>query len=133
MTPEELARQSIDRQLESCGWLVQDRKAMNIYAALGVAVRKFTLDDGEADCLLYANGNVIGVTEAKSAEHGTLTGVERQSVNYVSSLPAGVPSYRLPVPFHYETNGTRSPTCSTHRHAVESCLIPPSEFLRNRN
>ena len=47
MTPEELARQSIDRQLDACGWAVQDRKAMNIYAALGVAVREFPLDDGE--------------------------------------------------------------------------------------
>jgi type I restriction enzyme R subunit len=79
---------------------------MNIYAALGVAVREFPLDDGEADYLLYADGKVIGVIEAKPAEHGTLTGVESQSAKYVSSLPAGVPSHRLPVPFHYETTGT---------------------------
>jgi type I restriction enzyme, R subunit len=106
MTPESQARQHIDRQLEACGWLIQDRKAMNIFAALGVAVREFPLTGGEADYLLYADGKVIGVVEAKPATHGTLTGVEKQSAKYVNSLPAGVPSHKLPVPFHYETTGT---------------------------
>src|SRR5438067_1889397 len=106
MTPEELARQSIDQQLDACGWIPQDRKAMNIYAGLGVAVREFPLDDGEADYLLYADGKVIGVVEAKPEEHGTLAGVEAQSAKYVKSLPAGVPSHHLPVPFHYESTGT---------------------------
>jgi type I restriction enzyme R subunit len=106
MTPELQARHQIDRQLEACGWVVQDRKAMNIYAALGVAIREFPLDVGEADYLLYADGKVIGVVEAKPAEHGTLTGVESQSAKYVTSLPSGVPSHKLPVPFHYETTGT---------------------------
>ncbi len=106
MTPEIQARQHIDRQLETCGWVVQDRKEMNIYAGLGVAVRAFPLDDGEADYLLYADGKVIGVVEAKPEDHGTLTGVESQSARYVKSLRAGVPSYSLPVPLHYETTGT---------------------------
>jgi hypothetical protein len=33
MTPEEKARQDIDRQLAQCGWLVQSRDEMNISAA----------------------------------------------------------------------------------------------------
>jgi type I site-specific restriction endonuclease len=90
MTPEGQARQTIDRQLEACGWIVQDRKRMSIYAGQGVAVREFPLDDGEADYLLYAEGKVIGVVEAKPQDHGTLTGVESQSARYVKSLPAGV-------------------------------------------
>jgi type I restriction enzyme R subunit len=106
MTPEELARQAIDQQLDACGWIVQDLKEMNIYAGLGVAVREFALKDGEADYLLYADGKVIGVVEAKPAEHGTLTGVEGQSVKYITSLPVGVPAHHLPVPFHYESTGT---------------------------
>lgn len=106
MTPEEQARQNIDRQLDACGWIVQDRKQMNIYAGLGMAVREFPLDDGEADYLLYTDGKVIGVVEARPEEYGTLTGVESQSAKHVKSLPAGVPSYKLPVPFHYETTGT---------------------------
>jgi type I restriction enzyme R subunit len=134
MTPEDLARQSIDRQLEACGWLVQDRKAMNIYAGLGVAVREFPLDDGEADYLLYADGKVIGVVEAKPAEHGTLTGVESQSVKYVSSLPAGVPSYCLPVPFHYETTGAVTQFTNlldpSSRSRVVFAFHQPEELLR---
>jgi type I restriction enzyme R subunit len=39
MTPEQLAREAIDRQLDACGWIVQNRKEMNIYAGPGVAVR----------------------------------------------------------------------------------------------
>ena len=35
-TPEELARINIDKQLEACGWIVQDRAGMNLYAARGV-------------------------------------------------------------------------------------------------
>jgi type I restriction enzyme R subunit len=49
MTPEEAARQTIDRQLEASGWHVQDRKDMNIYAALGAAVREFLPGSREAD------------------------------------------------------------------------------------
>lgn len=52
MTPEELAREEIDRQLAACGWVVQDHKSMNIMAALGVAVREFPLKSGFADYLL---------------------------------------------------------------------------------
>lgn len=79
---------------------------MNIFAALGVAIREFPLDVGEADYLLYADGRVIGVVEAKPADHGTLTGVESQSTKYVTSLPNNIPAHRLPLPFHYETTGT---------------------------
>lgn len=40
MTPEEKARKNIDKQLAKCGWLVQDYRAINITAGLGVAVRE---------------------------------------------------------------------------------------------
>src|SRR5262245_32778012 len=51
MTPEEKARQRIDRQLEQAGWLVQDYADMNISAG-PVAVREFPLRTGEADYML---------------------------------------------------------------------------------
>ncbi len=134
MTPELQARQTIDRQLEDCGWTVQSRKDMNIYASLGVAVREFPLDVGEADYLLYADGKVIGVVEAKSAEHGTLTGVESQSARYVTSLPAGVPAHHLPVPFHYETTGAVTQFTNLLDPAPRSRMVfafhRPEELLR---
>jgi type I restriction enzyme R subunit len=77
-TPEDLARQAIDRQLEAAGWQVQDFKSMNLHAAVGVAVREFPLKAGFADYLLYVTAPGIGVLEAKPEGH-TLTGVEIQS------------------------------------------------------
>ena len=103
-TPEEKARLEIDRQLAACGWLVQDFKAMNISAAAGVAVREYPLKTGFADYLLYANGKAIGIVEAKPEGH-TLTGVEIQSSKYTLGLPDGIPVYRKPLPFAYESTG----------------------------
>jgi type I restriction enzyme R subunit len=36
-TPEELARQNIDAQLNTCGWVIQDRTTINLRAGRGVA------------------------------------------------------------------------------------------------
>jgi type I restriction enzyme R subunit len=56
-TPEARARQNIDSQLTACGWVVQDRAGMNLYAGRGVAVREFPLATGYADYLIFV---VIG-------------------------------------------------------------------------
>ena len=45
LAPEARARGEIDAQL-ACGWVVQDRKAMNLYAEQGVAVREFIMATG---------------------------------------------------------------------------------------
>jgi len=47
-TLEELARLNIDKQLIACGWVIQDLSGLNRYASLGVAVREFPLETGEA-------------------------------------------------------------------------------------
>jgi type I restriction enzyme, R subunit len=104
MTPEQKARQLIDPRLGACGWIVQDYRAMNISAGPGVAVREFPLKSGCADYLLYVDGRVAGVVEAKPEGH-TLSGVETQSGKYLDGLPAGLPHYRLPLPFAYESTG----------------------------
>ncbi|CAG0966134.1 Type-1 restriction enzyme EcoKI specificity protein [Phycisphaerales bacterium] len=66
---EEIARQNIDRQLAAAGWLAQDYRALNLAAGPGIAVREFPLSTGEADYLLYADGKVIAVVEAKPEGH----------------------------------------------------------------
>jgi hypothetical protein len=54
MTPEQKAREEIDRQLAAAGWLVQSHKAMNILAGLGVAVREFQLKpDSPTTCFTW--------------------------------------------------------------------------------
>jgi type I site-specific restriction endonuclease len=73
VTPEQKARQQIDRQLEQAGWIVQDYRQMNIAAGLGVGVREFRLTTGDADYMLYADAKAIGVVEAKPKGH-TATG-----------------------------------------------------------
>ena len=42
-TPESRARETIDRLLTQAGWAVQDLAAVNLHAALGVAIREFIL------------------------------------------------------------------------------------------
>jgi len=107
MKPEEKARKEIDGQLDQCGWQVQHYRQMNIFAGLGVAVREFPLKTGDADYLLYVDGKVIGVIEAKPEGH-TLTGVETQSDKYLKGLPPKIPAYRLPLPFAYESTGVET-------------------------
>ena len=43
LTPEAKARVEIDAALVAAGWAVQDRRAVNLHAARGVAVREFPL------------------------------------------------------------------------------------------
>jgi len=66
-TPEDKARENIDAALEKSGWNVQDTKAANLQAGLGVALRNFPLTSGHgfADYLLYVDGKAAGVVEAK--------------------------------------------------------------------
>ena len=49
MTPEDLARAEIDKQLAAAGWDIQDYRQINISAALGLAVRELPRASGEAD------------------------------------------------------------------------------------
>jgi type I restriction enzyme R subunit len=104
--PEEIARVAIDQLLTAAGWHVQDAKAANLHAGLGVAIREFPLKDGHgsADYMLYVAHKAAGVLEAKK-EGFTLSGVETQSDKYVKGLPDGLPAWRKPLPFAYESTG----------------------------
>jgi hypothetical protein len=48
VTPEELARRDIDRQLGQCGWVIQSPSEMNISAAHGVAMRELPMLPADA-------------------------------------------------------------------------------------
>src|ERR1700682_6442655 len=62
ITPEDRARENIDKLLSGEGWIVQDKRSANLSAARGVAVREFPLKSGhgEADYLLFVDGAPIG-------------------------------------------------------------------------
>ena len=105
--PEQLAREKIDALLAPCGWAVQDKRAVNLAASRGVAVRELSFKGGEPDYTLFVDGKAIGTIEAKPAGH-SLTGVEEQSEKYVKGVPFGIPAWRSPLPFSYESTGTES-------------------------
>ena len=48
-TPEQKARKRIDAQLVAAGWLVQDRRHLNLHAAPGVALCETDVEGGFAD------------------------------------------------------------------------------------
>src|SRR6266700_1466811 len=107
-SPEELARENIDKLLTACGWKVQDRKSINLAAAQGVAIREALLKDrDEVDYLLFVDGKAIGTVEAKP-EGYTLTGVEEQSGKYGKGLLDIYPKWREPLPFAYESTGVET-------------------------
>src|SRR3954451_22438595 len=110
---EARARVLIDRQLDRAGWAVQDKKAMNLFARRGVAVREVTLKPGHGrvDYVLYVDQSAVGVIEAKP-EGTPLSGVEWQSATYADGLPADVRLAALTrdgrLPFVFEASGTET-------------------------
>src|ERR1700675_4071408 len=103
ITPEDRARENIDKLLTAAGWIVQDRKQTNLAAGRGVAVGEFPLKagHGEADYLLFFDQMAVGVVEAKK-EGETLTQVELQSQKSSEGVPDGLTAPRNPLPFRYE-------------------------------
>jgi len=106
LAAEARARTEIDRQLVACGWLVQNRAEMNLYAGQGVAVREFIMASGHgrSDYLLFVDGKAVGAIEAKPS--GTpLAGVEPQTAKYAAGLPLALTAVVSPLPFLYESTG----------------------------
>src|SRR5437773_8589258 len=107
-SPEELAREKIDKLLTDCGWTIQNRRTINLSASRGVAIREALLKDrDEVDYLLFVDGKAIGTVEAKP-EGFTLTGVEEQSGKYGKNLLDIYPKWREPLPFAYESTGVET-------------------------
>jgi len=113
LAAEQRARVLIDKQLVAAGWVVQDKKDLNLFAAQGVAVRESIMaaGHGRADYLLYVDKAAVGVIEAKP-EGTPLSGVEWQSAMYAEGLPADVRLKALTVdgrlPFVFEASGTET-------------------------
>ncbi|HUC01543.1 MAG TPA: DEAD/DEAH box helicase family protein [Candidatus Paceibacterota bacterium] len=103
MTPEQRARENIDKQLIAAGWILQDYREMNPGAGVGIAVREYPTDTGPVDYLLMVDRVHVGVVEAKPA--GTvLSKVETQAERYaVSEIKWRVGNE--PLPFVYESTG----------------------------
>ena len=107
---ESETRKLIDEKLEACGWVIQDKKRMNLYESLGIAVREMDTDTGPADYMLFVDGTACGVIEAKR-EGEDLGGVSEQSQRYATSNLKHIQRAAAndqPLPFLYESKGSES-------------------------
>lgn len=106
MTPEERARQKIDRWFENAGWEVTDRDHYTP-ASTAVAIREGLLEGNmEADYFLFINGEAVGVLEAKREEVDvTSSHVAEQAEHYTKSVPQHYRAYSNPLPLVYLSNG----------------------------
>lgn len=115
LDPEQQARVEIDRLLEAAGWVVQDRDAINLRAARGVAVREYWTPTGPADYVLFVDRRAIGSVEAKRLGL-TLSTVETQGDRYAEGFrqraaEIGVKFWGTdaqPLPFHYMSTGAET-------------------------
>jgi type I restriction enzyme, R subunit len=105
--PEQRARRQIDAMLLAAGWDVQDRAAMNLSAAPGVAIRELQTHAGPADYLLFLGNLLVGVVEAKKAGV-TLSSVEAQTRDYAAKAPKPLQVPVRPLPFLYESTGVET-------------------------
>jgi len=104
-TPEQKARDNIDKMLERSGWAVVDKNAINWSIGPGIAVREYQTDVGPADYVLFIDREPIGVIEAKKEEEGHRLSVhEQQAEHYAQSKLKWFADSR-PLPFVYESTG----------------------------
>jgi type I restriction enzyme R subunit len=102
--PEQIARDHIDRQLTACGWLIQDKKKINLHAGIGIAVKEYLTDVGPADYVLFVEGKPCGIIEAKRIEEGhKLTAHEDQTEGYANAKLKHLKND--PLPYVYISTG----------------------------
>ena len=145
MTPEQKAREIIDKKLEQAGWIVQDMKQLNLFAGLGVAVREFPTSTGPVDYALFIEGTPVGIVEAKKDDVGeNITTVEGQSSRYADSTFKWIKTdYRIRFAYEatskltrftdYDDIKYRSRTVfSFHQPQELQRLMKESDTVRNR-
>ena len=101
---EQETREQIDEKLVAAGWVIQDKKRINLLASLGVAVREMDTDTGPADYMLFIEGAACGIIEAKR-EGEALGHVDTQSKRYATSQSKFIERWAAesdPLPFLYE-------------------------------
>lgn len=104
-TPEQKARDEIDKQLSEAGWAVQEKNAIDFNAGQGIAVREYQTDVGPADYALFVDKKAVGVIEAKPEDWGhKITTVEEQSGGYAAAQLKWVTN-KEPLRFVYESTG----------------------------
>jgi type I restriction enzyme R subunit len=104
LLPEQKARKNIDKQLEQCGWKVQDHDSLNLSESTGIAIREFPIGKDHADYILFIDRIAVGVIEAKP-EGSTLSGVAEQSRSYLTNMLNLYTHIKVRPIYAYETTG----------------------------
>lgn len=106
ITPEQIAREKIDRMFAEAGWTVVDRNHYTPEIS-AIAVEEGLMNGNcEADYLLFINGKAVGVLEAKRAETDiTSSIVAEQAEHYARSVPNWCQTWQNPLPLAYLSNG----------------------------
>jgi type I restriction enzyme R subunit len=144
-TPEQKARDQIDKQLQQAGWVVQNKNQINLDAGLGQAIREYQTDTGPADYILFVDRQPVGVIEAKPEGLGyKLISVEEQTAEYAVAKLKWVNNQK-PLPFLYQSTGVitrftdaRDPKPRSHEifsfhrpETLKDCLLQAAS-LRSR-
>lgn len=104
-SPEQIARDNIDKQLRAAGWAVQDKDKIDWNESIGIAIREYLTDVGPADYVFFVERRPVGLIEAKKEEEGhRLTIHESQAEDYATSKLKYLDND--PLPFVYESTGT---------------------------
>ncbi len=106
LTPEQHSRQNIDDQLIKADWIVQDFRALNLSAGLGIAIREYPTESGSADYILFIDRKPVGVIEAKKEGH-TLSQVHDQTTRYATDNLKFIIK-KEDLPFQYESTGAET-------------------------
>lgn len=106
LKPEERARQWIDMKLREAGWQIinRDEFSPNMTA---VAIREVAMQNRlEADYLLLIDGKAAAVLEAKREEISLDNpNLIAQAENYSEKVQPWYPTWKLPLPLIYLSNG----------------------------
>ena len=143
--PEQIARDTIDKQLRDAGWTVQNKDEIDFNVGQGQAIREYHTDTGPADYVLFIDSKPIGITEAKKEALGhKITTFEEQTGDYATSKLQWI-QQGAPLPFLYEATGVitrftdqRDPkprsrqTFSFHRPETLRRWLNQGDTLRHR-
>jgi len=106
MTPEQLAREKIDRMMADAGWAVVDRDHYSPELSAVAVEEGLMKGNHEADYLLFINGKAFGVLEAKREEVDVTSDVVcEQAEFYTKSAPDWCQAWEKPLPLAYVSNG----------------------------
>ena len=91
--PEARARIKIDEQLVDAGWHIADRGGVT-YEHNAIALVEGLLDGNkEADYLLFVDGKIVGVLEAKRSDINLESAAGGQATNYAHIIPEEYPRW----------------------------------------